>query len=505
MADCYPDGRLRPATPGTRRNGNHQLSTSLFPVFALIGGLRGGLKRMEKDLPSLPLQPTPGTQKVQGGPAPSLFSLPWTLAAAGTCGQLPNTGGQNQAVEGPGGRITVSRNFRGSLESCASRCHEQFDRDAVCQCDHRCPEHGDCCDDYEHLCAAEEDPTEPEPFPEVKEEAPDSNLYSAPSSCQGRCREAFNRHHACHCNDRCQKFGNCCEDFESLCGDHGGFSHSSDAITKEELQSISEKIYSVDTNKAQKEDIILNRQNCITPSETGDQVDRCPNLLFTYVNEKLFSKPTYVAFINLLNNYQRATGHGEHFTAQQLAEQDVFLREIMKTAVMKELYGFLHHQNRYSSEQEFIDDLKNMWFGLYSRGNEEGDSSGFEHVFSGEVKKGKVTGFHNWIRFYLQEKEGLVDYYSHVYDGPWESYPDVLGMQFNWDGYYKEVGSAFIGSSPEFEFALYSLCFIARPGKVCQLSLGGYPLSIQTYTWDKTTYGNGKKYIATAYVATSTQ
>lgn len=38
-------------------------------------------------------------------------------------------------------------------------------------------------------------------------------------------------------------------------------------------------------------------------------------------------------------------------------------------------------------------------------------------------------------------------------------------MQFSWDGYYKEVGSAFIGSSPEFEFALYSLCFITRPGR----------------------------------------
>lgn len=48
-----------------------------------------------------------------------------------------------------------------------------------------------------------------------------SGLYSAPSSCQGRCREAFDKHHVCHCNDRCQEFGNCCEDFESLCGDHG--------------------------------------------------------------------------------------------------------------------------------------------------------------------------------------------------------------------------------------------------------------------------------------------
>ncbi|KAM6214678.1 uridylate-specific endoribonuclease isoform 1-T1 [Rhynchocyon petersi] len=355
--------------------------------------------------------------------------------------------------------------------------------------------------------AAKKDQKEPKPLLELEEEAeeaPPHNLYSAPSSCQGRCYEVVDKHHPCHCDARCQEFENCCEDFESLC-DHEGFSHSSDAITKEELQNISEKIYQVDTNKAQKSDIILNSQNCISPSETGDQVDHCPEPLFTYVNEKLFSKPTYAAFINLLNNYQRATGHGEHFSAQQLAEQDTFLKEIMKTAVMKELYGFLHSQNRYSSEQEFVNDLKNMWFGLYSRGKDEGDSSGFEHVFSGEVKKGKVTGFHNWIRFYLQEKEGLVDYYSYNYDGPWNSYPDVLAMQFNWDGYYKEVGSAFVGSSPEFEFALYSLCFIARPSKVCHLSLGGYPLAIQTYTWTKSTYGNGKKYIATAYVVSSSQ
>lgn len=50
----------------------------------------------------------------------------------------------------------------------------------------------------------------------------------------------------------------------------------------------------------------------------------------------------------------------------------------------EESYVFLS-TDRYSSEQEFVDDLKNMWFGLYSRGNEERDSSGFEHVFSGRL------------------------------------------------------------------------------------------------------------------------
>lgn len=55
-----------------------------------------------------------------------------------------------------------------------------------------------------------------------------------------------------------------------------------------------------------------------------------------------------------------------------------------------------------------------LWFEMYSRGHHhrgQQNSSGFEHVFVGEIsEEGEVSGFHNWIQFYNEEKKGAVDY-----------------------------------------------------------------------------------------------
>ncbi|NWI55143.1 ENDOU endoribonuclease, partial [Calyptomena viridis] len=324
-------------------------------------------------------------------------------------------------------------------------------------------------------------------------------LYTAPDSCEGRCGEPLSEGDECHCHAECERHRSCCEDYARHC-QPAGFSRSRDSISDRELLELSEQLYGLDHNRARPTDITINPQHRVAPDETGLQQDLSPQPLYKYVNEELFSKPTYSSFIKLLDNYQRATGREEEVTAEELQEQENFLGKVMETELMKKLFAFLHEKNRYSSEQEFLDDLKEMWFGLYSRGDGEQDSSGFEHVFSGEVKKGKVSGFHNWIRFYLLEKQGIVNYLSHNFNGPWDTFPDVLGLQFHWDGFHKEVGSAFIGSSPEFEFGLYTLCFLARPGRACHLSLGGHSLSIQTYPWTKSTYGSGRRFIATAYV-----
>uniref|UniRef100_UPI00398E5D13 uridylate-specific endoribonuclease A n=1 Tax=Pristiophorus japonicus TaxID=55135 RepID=UPI00398E5D13 len=360
-----------------------------------------------------------------------------------------------------------------STDTCVNRCGEKVDHNYHCQCNSACVRHGDCCHDY--------------------------NLCNSTSSCEGRCSEAYSPSNTCHCNSKCSQHHNCCQDYSSRCGgnDPGvGFSD-------QELLAVSEQLYSLDTNKASQDDIRLNVQHHIANSQTGDKLDFAPQRLYAYVNEEvLFSRPTFAKFIALLNNYNQMTGIAEHFTEDQLAEQDSFLAEIMKSAIMDTLYSVLLSKKMYNSRVEFEEDLKKMWFGLYSRSSNALDSSGFEHVFSGEVKRGKVSGFHNWVRFYLAEKNNELNYYSYSYNGPWTDYPDILAMQFNWNGYYKAVGSGIVGSSPEFDFAIFTLCFIAKPDKQCTVSLGGNTMNIQTYTWTKSTYGNGKKYVASAFPLT---
>lgn len=64
---------------------------------------------------------------------------------------------------------------------------------------------------------------------------------------------------------------------------------------------------------------------------------------------------------------------------------------------------------------EFKEYMNNLWFNMYGRSYETRkrrteDSSAFEHVFVGETRDGDILGFHNWMRFYQLEKQGIIDY-----------------------------------------------------------------------------------------------
>jgi poly(U)-specific endoribonuclease len=60
--------------------------------------------------------------------------------------------------------------------------------------------------------------------------------------------------------------------------------------------------------------------------------------------------------------------------------------------------------------------LQSIWFTIYPRhgGGSALGSSAFEHVFLAEIKKGEISGFHNWVYFAHEESAGKADYMGHI-------------------------------------------------------------------------------------------
>jgi len=128
-------------------------------------------------------------------------------------------------------------------------------------------------------------------------------------------------------------------------------------------------------------------------------------------------------------------------------------------------------------------------------------SCAFEHVFLGEVKRGKVNGFHNWLFFLMQERAGTVDYYGFNYALSLRGKGAVVKSVFSWDhdsdgdGLVKPVSSIFLGLSPELEMALYTLCALLKPNDTCKLKLADKTVDVMTHVFKI----NGKKYLGSAY------
>ena len=66
-----------------------------------------------------------------------------------------------------------------------------------------------------------------------------------------------------------------------------------------------------------------------------------------------------------------------------------------------------------------------------------------------------------------------------------ESKNQLLTIQFNWKGDVKPIGSSFIGTSPEFEMALYTVCFLAGNGEEVHVELDDYDVIIKTHHMGK--------------------
>ena len=66
---------------------------------------------------------------------------------------------------------------------------------------------------------------------------------------------------------------------------------------------------------------------------------------------------------------------------------------------------------------------------------------------------------------------------------------------FTWRNMCKPISSFFIGTSPEFELAIYNVCFHARRNALCPVTLGGTNMQIQTFDITR----SGRAFVSTAF------
>lgn len=241
--------------------------------------------------------------------------------------------------------------------------------------------------------------------------------------------------------------------------------------------------------------------------------DRCDDVLFDWVNleHPFWSHPVTKAYISLLDNYERETGKEERATAEEKQEMAQFLDALCRTKVIKFVFAYLKANGGadarcggIKSLLDFQNIISDLWMAPYRR-FKKNDSSGFEHVFVGEEKRGKIIGLHNWVQFYLEEKKGNIDYlgWSGKQDSDYSDDVNLVTVKFAWNDddaeeEVKPMSTMLCGSTVEFEMAILTLVFLAgnQDGENV-FQLGSEKIKVKCYP-QNVRYGGAK--VGTAYL-----
>ncbi|KRY15828.1 Poly(U)-specific endoribonuclease -like protein [Trichinella patagoniensis] len=259
-------------------------------------------------------------------------------------------------------------------------------------------------------------------------------------------------------------------------------------VTDEELIKLSVELGKIDESFAKLSGVTLNLQRRYSQDSTSS-LDQ----LFGEVPADVKLRPSVAAFVELFEHFIPETGKEEIISKRKSKTIDNFINAVVESSVMKMFMQFLRSKNitEASSENEFKKYLRTIWFQLYPRKNHVLDSCAFEHTFLGEIYKKKVMGMHNWIRMaYLQETEKAQynGYYSLIAD-------KYLSISFTWNKATKHKSGFLLRTSPEYEMALYTMCYIFRNKQDCFVKFRSCTGNIFTYSLQR----RNKSYLSTAY------
>ena len=240
----------------------------------------------------------------------------------------------------------------------------------------------------------------------------------------------------------------------------------------------------------------------VVVDENGSNPD---HVLFSEVKIPEHKLATYKLCQTLLNNYALSQTQPETNTAEEISEVQEFLNLILHSSPMKVARDYIQQQIAQPiSDARWYQILHDIWFRQYDQGNSQ-DLSGFEHVVVGEQKGGKISGYHFWYKYYLDDIIGFlgsddISYVGTRYDGQNPSsgrlttqgvlVPEVVTLAYKWEAYdyeakerrplYKPIGGFWVGCSIEGLMALGTVrCLIeARAPKETIINNAKYGLKV---------------------------
>lgn len=267
------------------------------------------------------------------------------------------------------------------------------------------------------------------------------------------------------------------------------------ASEKSDITLAYSKLWDLDNRLVPGVDYVINPQRY---TSSGSSTDQASQRLFASVQPSVFERPTFKTFLKLMDNYEARAGVAESVSSAEKSENSAFLDASLKTPVMEYVYNYLKAKSLVSSQSDFKRQLDALWFTLFKRSGSTYDSSGFEHVFVGEAKAEQISGMHNWIQLYNEEKADRLDYQGYIRRGGAQvgANDHLLTIQFEWNDVRKPISSSLIGTTPEFELALYSLCYFATKGGKSNVWLGDYSSKVVCY---KNGYGSSE-HLGSAWV-----
>lgn len=250
--------------------------------------------------------------------------------------------------------------------------------------------------------------------------------------------------------------------------------------TDEELTALSEQLFSKDNTNLDR----YVRANYQRQTLSSSTVDEAPEPFLSVDEKQVYAVPTIDKMRALFNNYELDTMVNEYVSPMEKKEEDDFVDALLQTAVMRSAMLFLQKKSVVTSDPKTHRELlKTIWFHLYSRGNGKLGSSGFEHVFLNEVSNGTMIGLHNWVYLYDQEKAGNLDYQGYIKKLDFGGKGEIAKVRLTFNKLMKPSNSLFVATSPELEFALYTVCFQMRPDTECPLAFNGKKFTVKTFTF----------------------